>query len=612
MDHVQLRRHEAARAPAHRARVIPRPGAADRGGPARILRLQAVAGNRAVAQLLAAGTAVQRCGGDPDCGCVHDDHDGAGQGSEGWPVQRQAPTGAPAPAAGRHDLTSPRFADDPILEACFDDKARLGVGARGPAVTKVQQALVDLDADLGPSGVDGAYGPATAAAVRKFKADQKLGFETFGDVGPGTMDRLDQLFGPGPTPPGPTPPGPTPPGPLPHDPFVRDSRSSRVIGGEAAFCPSPSEIDVVLGGQPSLAAALVGTGPTPTTTGTCPRAAGTHPDIATAVACFTSQVDVVSPVALHNVATGGQFFPYYELRGAVETELIRMETANPADADVRSFVAAARRTKVLIHDHQDLKVELDAMRAIVARTSSPEKAAMAKLIGPAQRALVVEGVIWSGIERTDRVPSLTSFASLNTLHELHESVCHECGAHANRAARRVKGKGGIVAPTRGVPPLALSLVAGPALRDRRPVPFPSGDRHLGDVVSQKGVAAAVAAMKKALDAGQMIHARVLSGVGYGTVPSVPPDRRARPVRLTTAPPEEHSLLVIGWDSNEFVFNDPDAGASGKHGRGFGALHFNPATGRLSTAAVQGAFFVTATGDQPSGEHRYQVLTLTTV
>ena len=75
----------------------------------------------------------------------------------------------------------------------------------GPSVSKVQQALVDLDRgyDLGSSGpgrdgVDSSYGPKTAAAVRQFKHDENLGFEQFGDIGPGTMHRLDEIFGPGP------------------------------------------------------------------------------------------------------------------------------------------------------------------------------------------------------------------------------------------------------------------------------------------------------------------------------------------------------------------------------------------------------------------------------
>jgi peptidoglycan hydrolase-like protein with peptidoglycan-binding domain len=103
------------------------------------------------------------------------------------------------PAAATDQLKSPRFmgpdgAPDPTLEACFEDRARLTVGAESDPVKMVQQALADLGYDLGPTGVDGIYGSYTARAVRSFKADQNLGFEQSGDVGPGTMHRLDQLF----------------------------------------------------------------------------------------------------------------------------------------------------------------------------------------------------------------------------------------------------------------------------------------------------------------------------------------------------------------------------------------------------------------------------------
>lgn len=95
-----------------------------------------------------------------------------------------------------HDLTSPRFAGDERLEACYDDEARLTKGAQGESVRKVQQALIDLGYDLGPTGADGIYGDLTWNAVKQFKSDQVLGWEWMGDVGPGTMGRPDELCAP--------------------------------------------------------------------------------------------------------------------------------------------------------------------------------------------------------------------------------------------------------------------------------------------------------------------------------------------------------------------------------------------------------------------------------
>ena len=105
-----------------------------------------------------------------------------------------------------HDLTSPRFAGNRKLEACFDDEERLSPGASGPTVVTIQQALIDLGFDLGSSGADGIYGNKTAAAVRQFKADNNLGSTQFGDVGPGTMTKLNELFPPTPVPIKPDPP----------------------------------------------------------------------------------------------------------------------------------------------------------------------------------------------------------------------------------------------------------------------------------------------------------------------------------------------------------------------------------------------------------------------
>jgi hypothetical protein len=104
----------------------------------------------------------------------------------------------PTADASGPQLSSPRFAGEPLLEACYEDRARMTVGARDTAdhepVSKVQQALIDLGYDLGPTGADGTYGTLTWKAVQAFKRDQALGWESMGDVGPGTMHRLDALF----------------------------------------------------------------------------------------------------------------------------------------------------------------------------------------------------------------------------------------------------------------------------------------------------------------------------------------------------------------------------------------------------------------------------------
>ena len=106
-----------------------------------------------------------------------------------------------------HDLQSPRFAGDPVLEAVFDNERLLLFGSRGPAVQRIQQALVDAGFPLPKFGVDGAFMSETQAAVRSYQ--RAHGLDPDGIVGPLTMGSLDALFaGPVPPKPGPKPPAP--------------------------------------------------------------------------------------------------------------------------------------------------------------------------------------------------------------------------------------------------------------------------------------------------------------------------------------------------------------------------------------------------------------------
>ena len=99
-----------------------------------------------------------------------------------------------------HDLRAARFAGDLVLEACFDDERLLQFGDSGPAVAKLQQALVDAGFPLPVFGVDGLFKSETRTAVRDFQRSR--GLDPDGLVGPLTMGSLDTLFAvPGPPPP---------------------------------------------------------------------------------------------------------------------------------------------------------------------------------------------------------------------------------------------------------------------------------------------------------------------------------------------------------------------------------------------------------------------------
>lgn len=61
-------------------------------------------------------------------------------------------------------------------------------GSRGPAVAALQAALHHLSFAVGASGIDGDFGPATAAAVRNFQTQTGLVLD--GEVGPATWGKL--------------------------------------------------------------------------------------------------------------------------------------------------------------------------------------------------------------------------------------------------------------------------------------------------------------------------------------------------------------------------------------------------------------------------------------
>ncbi len=102
-----------------------------------------------------------------------------------------------------HDLTASRFQGDAVLEGVYDDERLLKTGNRGPAVTKLQQALIDAGSTLPRFGADGIFGSETKAAVEGFQRHSGLtGASIDGIVGPITMGWLDQRFSAGPTPAG--------------------------------------------------------------------------------------------------------------------------------------------------------------------------------------------------------------------------------------------------------------------------------------------------------------------------------------------------------------------------------------------------------------------------
>ncbi len=91
-----------------------------------------------------------------------------------------------------HDLRSPRFAGDEVLEACYDKERVLQRGDRGSSVRKVQQALIILGFPVPEVGANGIFGVETDLAVRSYQ--EARGLEVDGIIGSETIGSLDEEF----------------------------------------------------------------------------------------------------------------------------------------------------------------------------------------------------------------------------------------------------------------------------------------------------------------------------------------------------------------------------------------------------------------------------------
>ena len=111
----------------------------------------------------------------------------------------------------------------------------------------------------------GSTDPRPRRPCKAFKAAEHLGFEEFGDVGPGTMRRLNELFpgaGPAPTPPPPSPPPITPDDQKHKDAF--DDRRHQLRALEAKLAEMQNVVLAAKLWQP-------GEGPQPSVAASFPR-----------------------------------------------------------------------------------------------------------------------------------------------------------------------------------------------------------------------------------------------------------------------------------------------------------------------------------------------------
>lgn len=221
--------------------------------------------------------------------------------------------------------------------------------------------------------------------------------------------------------------------------------------------------------------------------------------------------------------------------------------------------------------------------------------------------------LWRELNQTDQIPDLRDYMNLATLERIWTWENQACGYTGTNVVSRYTKKGGAKkANSSAKRDPTTSFGATFATSGKRDMRKTLNDLRVGDLLNQRGVAAAIPKMQAALDDGWVLHARVLSGIDYAAGEYAEEyDKQAakgKPPKQPQAlgePHEEHSIMIIGYDGVEFVFWDPDSASSHRHGDGFGSLFYYD--DRLTTAETTFKLLVGDDGDHADGEHRYQII-----
>lgn len=444
------------------------------------------------------------------------------------------------------------------------------------------------------------------------------------------MRRLDELF----------------PGERPAPP---DKDLPEAEEGDATGCPAPEAVvDAVESSSPAITQALVQTEASPVTAQQAPAAAD---PIARAIESFKQKADIRTASGplegSPNLTSAGQFVFAARLRDVIEAKVKLIEAAG--DRDAKAYAAAARLAIAAAMKRDDkVDTHIATCVAIGEATSSSMKIDMLVLVRKvAVSGGAIDAALFTALEANanDTLPTTEffPFRSLRALKALAAFDATACGGHAVRVAQRVLRKGGLVPRKKKGLAFAAVLASGGGFNDMRPMENLTSTREptatrsvksgatelLGDVIDQSGAGSAAVQMRQSLSDGRLIHARVLSGEGYGapgtSVGKIDPKTKKRideqaEIKAKRHPigkaPQEHSLLIIGFDGDKFVFHDPDAGVSAAAGggQGFGLLFFDSTENRLSTAKNPADMLVDPGGKHNAGQHgahdkRYQVISL---
>lgn len=477
------------------------------------------------------------------------------------------------------NLQSNLLAGNPTLENCLDaiTASYVRYGQRSEAVRLVQQALMDLGFSLPKFGADGIYLNETLKAITQFQSAQNLGVD--GIVGTLTIDRLDQLEASLTNPPA------VVPVPLPEIP------------------PPANTCTVTDENEATLAENIQ------SKHNSSPDVQTKHLTIKESMDTFSEKINSDNTNDLP-VTSHGQFY-----WSSVITEkigkIVQDNTTSMLDPLITEFselvIAGLNNNQVEVQ-----KKKKEILEKLSKRSGSSVENLRKLLVSSNQGTTALS--LWTKFNKENKVPkevdSLVNFIDWLRIRNEEKNACWNV---ANFMINRFKSRGGhaSVDPDKKRNPQnkVFAGISKGAMRHFEWI----NNRTKGDVVSYgKGLGSTVSKIKKAIDDGFLIHARVVSGSNFGlglhsellaskTMQSPP---KSKPVTGQA----EHSLVIIGYDGNQFVFWDPDSSVSTFKGEvGFGSLFFQ--SDRLTTAEKDSDLFINDEGEHSNGNKRYQILSL---
>jgi hypothetical protein len=257
----------------------------------------------------------------------------------------------------------------------------------------------------------------------------------------------------------------------------------------------------------------------------------------------------------------------------------------------------------------DINKKRNEIIRVLNNINKPFTKDLKKMLGDGSYGTEVKGktifnIIFEKFRKFKSIQILEPYGTFDRLQGLALYSFNACDSTAFHIAKYFYQKGGFMTGTfnknKSLSEKLCSLIK------RKPMPS-NGEMREGDiVVYRKNLNSIIEKMRIFLDDNHIIRARVLSGKAVGG---------DTPKPSPSCIQEEHTILIIGYDANKFVFWDPDSGVSHDYsdsfGRGFGYLYYDGQ--RLTTARNSNDLVVDKKGFHSLGENhsriqkRYQVL-----